>query len=93
MDTRISHRWAADCVLWVEAFVLVNFAFLVADIYIAHSVNQFRDPKEYVPLFFSLVAPAALLIGLLLRASRPGVWKWTGYAVGWCALATGLAGV
>lgn len=93
MDTRGSHRWLTDYILWVEAFVLVNFAFLVADIYIAHSANQFRDPKEYVPLFFSTAAPAVLLAGLIARAARPGIWKWAGYAVAWCALATGLAGV
>lgn len=93
MGTRAERGWLTDYVLWVEAFVLVNFAFLVADIYIAHSSNQFRDPREYVPLFFSLVAPAVLLAGLILRAAHPRIWKWTGFAVGWCALATGLAGV
>ena len=63
MGTRAERGWLTDYVLWVEAFVLVNFAFLVADIYIAHSSNQFRDPREYVPLFFS--AGFAYLIALL----------------------------
>ena len=29
--------------LWVEAFVILNIGFLTFDIYLAHSVNQFRN--------------------------------------------------
>ena len=31
--------------------------FLTFDIYLAHSVNQFRRPAEYIPLIFSAMAP------------------------------------
>ena len=53
-------RWAHDAQLWVEVFVIVNLAILAADIYIAHSVNQFRKPAEYIPLYFSIAAPVVL---------------------------------
>ncbi len=36
------NRWYLDHRLWLEAFALVNLAFLSLDIYLAHSVNHFR---------------------------------------------------
>ncbi len=81
--------------LWVEAFVLVNLAFLSVDIYLAHSVNQFRCWPEYVPLYFSLAAPGVLLAGLLAGEGfgwRPA-WRDLGYLVGWAAVGIGLVGV
>ena len=53
-------RWAHDFQLWLELFVTVNLAFLAFDIYIAHSVNQFRHAAEYIPLYYSIAAPLAL---------------------------------
>ena len=35
-----------------------NLAILAADIYIAHSVNHFQKAAEYIPLYFSIGAPA-----------------------------------
>jgi len=52
--------WAHDPQLWVELFVTVNLAILAADIYIAHSVNQFQKRAEYIPLAFSVGAPPIL---------------------------------
>jgi len=91
---RIPKRWLEPA-LWLELFVIVNFAFLVLDIYLAHSVNAFRHEAEYLPLWFSLAAPPLLLVGLVLdrRYGRPAFWRDVGYLVGWCAIAIGLAGV
>src|SRR5262245_17131684 len=89
------NRWAGDPGLWVEAFVLVNLAFLSLDIYLAHSTNQFHRRTEYIPLYFSFVAPIVLLIGLVAR-ERFGyqvVWRDLGYLVGWLAVLIGLTGV
>lgn len=88
-------RWWHDHRLWVELFVLVNVSFLALDIYLAHSVNRFREPAEYVPLYFSLAAPAVLLIALIadLLQPRAAVWRDLGYLVGWLAIAIGLVGV
>jgi hypothetical protein len=88
-------EWAHDRQLWVELFATVNLAFLALDIYIAHSINHFRNSAEYIPLYFSIAAPLALAGVILLR------WKWhfqapwrdVGYLVGWLAVLLGLAGV
>jgi hypothetical protein len=86
-------RWSTDHQLWIELFVLFNFAGLVVDIFVAHSTNQFRERLEYVPLFFSLGAAVALAFALTLRTARPAVSRIAGHVVGWLAIAVGLAGV
>ncbi len=87
-------RWYLDHRLWLEAFVLVNLAFLSLDIYLAHSVNHFRHEAEYVPLYFSAATPVVLLAGLLaLWRGRDAVWRDLGYLVGWLAVGVGLVGV
>ena len=76
-----------------ELFALVNLAFLTFDIYLAHSVNEFRRPAEYIPLVFSISGPAVLLVGLLLRKRSLRLWNVVGYLVGGAAIVIGLAGV
>jgi hypothetical protein len=87
--------WAHDSQLWVELFVTVNFAILAADIYVAHSVNQFQKRAEYIPFGFSLIAPPILgvLIGIcwIWIVRRP--WRIAGYAIGWLSIVVGLGGV
>src|SRR5215471_14648121 len=88
-------HWAGDPGLWVEVFVIINLAFLALDIYLAHSTNEFRRRSEYIPLYYSLIAPVVLLAGLIAR-ERFGylaVWRDLGYLVGWLAIAVGLTGV
>jgi hypothetical protein len=89
-----ANKWYVNHRLWLEAFVLSNFAFLSLDIYLAHSMNQFRRPAEYIPLGFSVVAPIVLLVGLLAWwINVTAVWKNLGYLVGWLAVVVGLTGV
>jgi hypothetical protein len=76
-----------------EMFALANLGFLTLDIYLAHSVNGFRQQAEYVPLYFSAAAPLVLLVGMALRARWIAVWKDIGYFVGWAAIVMGLTGV
>jgi hypothetical protein len=85
--------WRVDHQLWVEIFVILNFAGLVADIYLAHSQNAFRRSLEYVPLYFSAVAPFVLLAGVALRKRAPALWRDGGYLFGWLAVLIGLTGV
>lgn len=92
MATRNSARWAEPWFL-VEAFALVNLGFLTFDIYLAHSVNEFRRAAEYIPLYFSALAPLVLLIGLALRSRWKAVWTDLGYLVGWGAILIGLTGM
>jgi hypothetical protein len=61
----------------------------------AHSVNQFRNAAEYIPLYFSLAAPPVLLVALIVGEGfgfRPA-WRDLGYLVGWSAVGVGLVGV
>src|SRR5437868_5296204 len=88
-----SRGWWAQPQLWIEAFVAVNIGFLTLDIYLAHSANEFRNRAEYIPLFFSAIAPGAMGLAVGLRARWPGFWKYAGYVIGWAAILMGLAGV
>jgi hypothetical protein len=85
-------RWWASPPLWIEVFVTANLGFLIFDIYLAHSVNQFRNRAEYIPLVFSAIAPMLLVIGLSAR-NWSVIWKILGYIVGWSSVIVGLAGV
>ncbi len=87
--------WPHHPELWVELFVTVNLAVLAADIYLAHSLNQFRKPAEYIPLYFSIAAPIVLaaIIALRWRWHFQAPWRDVGYLIGWLAVLVGLAGV
>lgn len=87
--------WIYDPQLWLELFATSNLAVLAGDIYLAHSVNQFRQPEEYIPLYFSLAAPLILLLGIVWKwvLNNELAWKWLGYFVAWAAVLVGLAGV
>ena len=88
-------RWAHDPQLWVELFVTANLAILAADIYIAHSVNHFQKAAEYIPLYFSIGAPAILAVMIALRwiGHFEAPWRDVGYMVGWLSVLVGLGGV
>jgi len=88
-------KWYLEPRLWLEAFVVVNIAFLSVDIWLAHSVNQFGHQAEYIPLYFSIVAPVVLVIGLGLGEvlGFRAAWRDLGYLVGWLAVGIGLLGV
>ena len=86
-------RWLLDEQLWVEVFVLLNFGGLAFDIFLAHSGNHFRRASEYVPLFFSIAAAAALAVVIPLRTRVPFAWRDVGHLIGWVAVAVGVAGV
>lgn len=88
-------RWVRDPQLLVELFVTANLAILAADIYIAHSVNHFRNAAEYIPLFFSIGAPAVLAVIIALRwiGKFEAPWRDVGHMVGWLSILVGLGGV
>jgi len=88
-----NERWWLCPQIWIEGFAVLNIGFLTFDIYLAHSVNQFRNHAEYIPLIFSATAPLFLLFGLATRYRWPAVWKELGYLVGWLAVLVGLTGV
>jgi hypothetical protein len=88
-----SERWWTEPRIWIELFAILNLGFLTFDIYLAHSVNQFRREAEYIPLVFSATAPLILIFGLGVRSRWPAVWRDLGYLVGWGAVLVGLIGV
>jgi hypothetical protein len=87
-----SERWARPQT-WVELFAISNVAILTFDIYLAHSVNQFRNSAEYIPLIFSATAPLLLILAFAAQHRWPAVWKDLGYLVGWAAVLVGFTGV
>jgi hypothetical protein len=88
-----NERWWMRPQIWVEAFATLNVGFLTFDIYLAHSVNQFRNQAEYIPLIFSATAPIFLIVALVARFRWLAVWKDLGYLVGWLSVLVGLTGV
>lgn len=90
---KLSERWWARPQIWIEVFAIANIGFLTFDIYLAHSVNQFRNHAEYIPLIFSATAPLLLIFALAVRYRWVAVWRDLGYLVGWVAVLVGLAGV
>ncbi len=67
-------RWISlprDRSLLVELFVCSNLAFLALDVAIAHAVNRFRDPAEWIPVGFAAARrPLALLPGIVALVAR-----------------------
>jgi hypothetical protein len=84
-------------------FVAANLAFLVLDVFLAHSVNAFRHPAEWIPILYAAPAAAVLAANLALRgpwrvrgtggAWRIGAGRWAGVLVGWGGIAVGVAGL
>jgi hypothetical protein len=87
--------WVFDLELLLELFVATNLAILAGDIVLAHSVNQFRKPAEYIPLYFSAGAPILLLLVALVRWrwGFRAAWRDLGFLVAWLSVLVGLGGV
>jgi hypothetical protein len=62
---------AAQPVFWAELFLVSNVAFLAVDIALAHAVNAFAHPAEWIPLGFSAVATLVLLAAMALGGPIP----------------------
>jgi hypothetical protein len=96
-------EWWRDPLSWVELIALTNIAFLAVDVSLAHAVNAFASPAEYVPVAFSVAASAVLAFAAVLGGLRPGlagkgprarrVARGLGLVVGWGSVAVGVAGV
>jgi hypothetical protein len=86
-------RFSLEPSLLLDLFVITNLGFLAFDIYLAHSMNNFRRPAEYIPLYFSIAAPVFLAISLIMRRSHRRWWNILGGTIGALSIAIGLAGV
>ncbi len=77
----------------LELFSIANLAFLAVDIYSAHLVNDFAHWAEWVPFYFSLIAPLFLLPTVWIRNVK-GRWsRPAGLLVGGCSILVGVAGL
>jgi hypothetical protein len=87
--------WLFDPELLLEIFVAANLAVLAGDIALAHSTNGFRNPAEYIPLYFSADAPLLLLVGMLAKGRwrSQEAWRDMGLLVGCLSVLVGLVGV
>lgn len=90
-----SDSWYLRPQLWLEAYLWLNLAGLAPDIYLAHSMNHFRQPQEYLPLYFSLTAPLLLLAGIIAWQGWGYVrwWRVLGHVVGWASVGIGVLGM
>lgn len=87
--------WRRNKVSILEAFVLANFAFLILDVYLAHLINRFRHPAEWIPVGFSVAAVLLLApaLGLRIRSRGQRFTHYAGLGVGYASVLLGLAGV
>lgn len=85
--------WWQQPEFWIELFATLNIGFLTFDIFLAHSVNQFRSRAEYIPLFFSAGTPGILILAMFQRMRRRWLWKSSGYVIGWAAILVGMTGM
>lgn len=97
---RIARTLLEDRALLVEVFVAANLAFLVLDIFVAHSVNQFGHSAEWIPLWFATAGTIALVANLAgvypFRGDRrfnEGRGRLIGLVVGWTSIAVGIGGL
>jgi len=89
------HRGRRRAALLLELFIVANLGALAGDILLAHAVNDFAAPAEWIPLGLSL-ASLGLLTPALLRRGRPfdtGLGRTLGLVVGVAAIGVGVAGM
>ena len=85
------NKWFHNHAFILELFVMLNLAFLVPDVLIAHSVNAFAHWAEWIPLLFSIIASVLLLLALFVGSRSMKYWVRSG--VGWCSVGIGIGGV
>lgn len=104
-----SHPWWAEPIVLVQLFLVANLGFLAVDIAIAHAINAFAHPAEWIPVGFSIVATPLLILALWLgglrtgpglsgNPSAPAGWRRRianvlAYAIGWGSVLVGVAGL
>ena len=103
-----SKPWLARAPFWVELFAVGNIGFLAVDVAVAHQMNAFEHPAEYIPVAFSLACAPLLMLAMLLGGPEPSsgrrvaegraprgasVARAIGLLVGFGSLVVGVAGL
>ena len=102
--TAAAPPWWLRPLAWAELFALSNLAFLAVDIALAHSVNAFEHPAEWIPVIFSVGVTPLLMCAMLLgggpeptlrgaSTGRRRVARWVGLLAGWSSIVVGVAGL
>lgn len=86
-------RWHRP--LLIELFAIANLTFLSLDVFLAHSINAFRDPAEWVPVASGVAGATVLGASLVLGGFdlRRAPARWAGYVVGFAAILLGIVGL
>ena len=85
--------WPRRRRLVLDLFVLSNIAFLAVDTYVAHSVNSFAHPLEWVPFGFSLLATLLFVVAITSCFNVERRWgRWLGLGIGVAAIIVGIGG-
>ena len=78
----------------LEVFVLSNLFFLILDVYLAHSFNDFAHWAEWIPVYFSVSGTVILAVSVWQEYQRRTEQsRWIGLAVGWASILVGVAGL
>ena len=85
--------WPAQRWFIIELFIMANLAFLALDVYLAHAVNYFRDPSEWLPVIFSIAAPIGLGWEHYRRRASQDRSRPVGLVIGWGAIVLGILGM
>lgn len=99
-----SPGWSwGEPILWLEVFLLGNVSFLAVDILLAHKMNDFAKPAEWIPVVYSALASVILLVtwatsGIVPWPSRAGEKRrgvsWSlGMLVGASSVLVGVVGL
>lgn len=97
-----SHRWWRDPRALAELFLASNLGFLGVDIGLAHAMNAFANPAEWIPVVFSVVATGVLAASWLVDGGlspsmaggpRHAAARGLGWLVGLGSIAVGTAGL
>jgi hypothetical protein len=102
--TAAAPPWWLRPLAWAELFALSNLAFLAVDIALAHSVNAFEHPAEWIPVIFSAGVTPLLMCAMLLgggpeptlrgaSTGRRRVARWIGLLAAWSSIVVGVAGL
>ncbi|RJP38537.1 MAG: hypothetical protein C4547_04470 [Phycisphaerales bacterium] len=89
--TASARDWTPSRLL--DAFILVNVAFLALDIYLAHSVNDFEHPAEWTPFGYSLAAPVVMIVAFVLGRRDRRTSDRLLRIVGWGGVIIGVSGM
>jgi len=94
MATIVSENALRQPRTWAELFALSNLGGLAPDIFLAHSTNHFHARAEWIPLVFSLAAPALLLAATAsLALGKLAPWRALGNLTGWISVFIGVVGL